>query len=685
MRNILTFLTFLFYSFPVCAQVDTTISLKETIVKGFETKQTIQKTAAALSYIKLPLIQRFANTDLAEVFNSQAGVRLEERSPGSYRIAIRGSSLRSPFGVRNVKVYWNGIPISDGNGISYFNQLDINSVGSIEILKGPSGSIFGAGIGGVINMNSKTAAAGNVVEGGLLLGSYGTLNSFLSYQKGSSKQNTFINFSTTNSDGYRVNSASDKKTLNFSTSLFLSPKHTINVVSFLSDLGYQTPGGLTLAQKLKDPKSARPKTAVAPGAVEQKAAIYQKIGFFGLSDQYELKQNWLLNTSIFINANELQNPFITNYEKRKEHSLGYRILLSKTLKNFPISFWFGSEGQQTISTFDVFDNNSGKTGNHRYLDEANSKQNSAFSQVQLVIPGGLIINTGFSLNYQSYEFKRNSDIASVKNFDITDKPVVPFTPRISILKNIKDKTSIYASFSNGFSAPTAAEFVSSIQYDPNFVLLKAEKAFSEEFGIKHYSNRWTSELALFRQKIKNGLVRKLDAAGNEFFNNSGLINQIGMEFSNGFVLVKNNSKQFFRSMDIQINYVFNDFEYENYTSGTVNLSGKYLPGVAKNNVLLKYDFVQKKGFFLNFDVNYLSKIPLLDDNSVYAEKAIIGLLRVGYGKELKKVKFKMYGGINNLFNADYSAGYDFNAFGNRFYNPTAPRNFNGGFSMAYKF
>ena len=34
------------------------------------------------------------------------GVRMEERTPGSYRLSIRGSLLRSPFGIRNVKVYF---------------------------------------------------------------------------------------------------------------------------------------------------------------------------------------------------------------------------------------------------------------------------------------------------------------------------------------------------------------------------------------------------------------------------------------------------------------------------------------------------------------------------------------------------------------------------------------------------
>src|SRR3982750_1058709 len=87
---------------------------------------------------------------LIPAFNAVAGVRMEERSPGSYRLSLRGSLLRSPFGVRDVKVYFDEIPLSDAGGNTYLNALDINSIRSVEVLKGPDGSLFGANSGGVV-------------------------------------------------------------------------------------------------------------------------------------------------------------------------------------------------------------------------------------------------------------------------------------------------------------------------------------------------------------------------------------------------------------------------------------------------------------------------------------------------------------------------------------------------------
>jgi iron complex outermembrane receptor protein len=71
---------------------------------------------------------------LASVFNHAPGVRLEERSPGSYRLSIRGSTLRSPFGVRNVKVYLDGFSLSDGGGNTYLQLLSLTDLQS-ELLR----------------------------------------------------------------------------------------------------------------------------------------------------------------------------------------------------------------------------------------------------------------------------------------------------------------------------------------------------------------------------------------------------------------------------------------------------------------------------------------------------------------------------------------------------------------------
>src|SRR5690606_40725816 len=89
---------------------------------------------------------------LTSAINTVSGIRMEERSPGSYRLAMRGSLIRSPFGVRNTKVYMDEMPLTDAGGNTYFNLLDPNAIAAVQVIKGPDGSLFGANSGGVIRI-----------------------------------------------------------------------------------------------------------------------------------------------------------------------------------------------------------------------------------------------------------------------------------------------------------------------------------------------------------------------------------------------------------------------------------------------------------------------------------------------------------------------------------------------------
>src|SRR5688572_15644948 len=109
-------------------QQDTTRLLQEVVVKAYEQNRQLKEVSAAINVINAAQLARYNNTNLLPALNATPGVHMEERSPGSYRLNIRGSTLRSPFGVRNVKVYWNGIPFTDPGGNTYLNQLSYYNV-----------------------------------------------------------------------------------------------------------------------------------------------------------------------------------------------------------------------------------------------------------------------------------------------------------------------------------------------------------------------------------------------------------------------------------------------------------------------------------------------------------------------------------------------------------------------------
>jgi len=92
-------------------------SLLPVLVQAFSLQTKWKQAPAAVALLSQNDFNAYAPISLVPAFNKICGIRMEERSPGSYRLSIRGSLLRSPFGVRNTKVYWNGFPLSDAGGI----------------------------------------------------------------------------------------------------------------------------------------------------------------------------------------------------------------------------------------------------------------------------------------------------------------------------------------------------------------------------------------------------------------------------------------------------------------------------------------------------------------------------------------------------------------------------------------
>ena len=130
-------------------------SLPDVIVHSFNYNKVWVDVPAAIGVLNNNQLQKIGTTNLLPAMNTIPGVRMEERSPESYRLSIRGSLLRSPFGVRDVKVYWNNLPITDGGGNTYLNLLDNTQINTIEVAKGPAASMYGASSGGMVLLQNK--------------------------------------------------------------------------------------------------------------------------------------------------------------------------------------------------------------------------------------------------------------------------------------------------------------------------------------------------------------------------------------------------------------------------------------------------------------------------------------------------------------------------------------------------
>ncbi len=676
--TLLCITTFVFSSFAQ-TQPDSSKELGEVVITAFEQNRKLVDVPAAISYIGNKQLNRFTPTSIVSAMNTAPGVRMEERSPGSYRLNIRGSSLRSPFGVRNVKMYVNDIPFTEPGGSTYLNLLGFYNIHSVEVLKGPSGSLYGAGSGGavLIKTNNNSQPAGVGID--YTFGSFGLHNANVYARIGEGKSQQTIGFTKLHSDGYREWTRLDRSVFTWDSRFTIDEKQSIRTYLMYADLSYQTPGGLTPAEFAANPKQARPRVGATPSSAQANASVNQKSFLAGVSYDYNILSNFKNTTSVYGAFSQFANPTVRNYERRSEPHTGGRTTFAytPTVGLGELKFVAGAELQRGWYNIRVYKNVNGKSDSLQTEDEVNPFLWSVFSQADWKLPNDWIITAGASSNQNRIEITRlNKFPLSPQRRTYANE----IAPRFSLLKKFRNSLSLYASVAKGFSAPTSAEVLPStgvISTD-----LNAEEGWNYEAGVRYsYKQKLFVDVNAFLFKLDNTIVQRRDAGGADYFVNAGSTKQQGIE-ANARYIVVDDAEQFVSNLSAWASYTLNDFRYQSFKQLTNDFSGKKLPSVPDHIFVAGVDVALKPGIYANVTYTYNSKTPLNDANTFYGNDFHLLAARIGF-KQLyaKGFRFDLFVSGDNLLNEVYSLGNDINAAVNRFYNIAPGRNYAVGVAM----
>lgn len=649
-------------------QQDTITSLSalpDIEINAYQGKLKYQAVPASIGLLQQNQLQKSITPQLLQSLNIISGVRVEERSPGSYRLSMRGSLLRSPFGVRNTKIYLNDFILSDAGGNTYLNLLALTQLQQIEIIKGPAASMYGTGTGGVVLMQTRTNQTQNKLTAGLQGGSFGLTHAHVQVQE---KQQQW-HASHFQSDGYREQSALRRNMLQWSGQFGTNTSRWEALV-FLADMAYQTPGGLTQVQFNSNPRSARPAAGSLPGAIAQRSGIMNTTYLMGIRNRTQLNTNWTIQQQLQFHHTSFRNPFITNYEKRQEDNVAYSGWIR--WKKDGWQWQTGGEWLLNNTLLNNFQNIGGLAGQVLFKDVLAARQAHAYTQLQVQLNTKWLIQTGTSINFQRYQFNR----LTTPSVNAQQRAITPtWMPRLAISYAAAQQTHLFVQFSKGFSPPSLAEIRPS---DGNYYgELQPEQGWNMELGIKSVliPSRLSTELSVYRFRLNQTIVRNIAANGAEFFSNAGSTNQTGAELTLRYTSIKKQSHQ---PLEIWLSGAYQPYQFINYKQANQDFSGKQLTGIPRLILNLGTNISTKNGWALQLQLNYTDRIPLNDGNTVYAEA--YRLLQAGIAKTWNKRKYQLEWFLNgdNLLNEQYSLGNDLNAAGNRFFNAAPSINFNTG-------
>jgi len=639
--------------------------LQTVTVTGFSKGEKINRQSAPIAYLSPKQLDQFSPHDPVMAWNTLPGVNLEQRAISSYRVSIRGSSIRSPFGVRDVKVYWNGLPFTEANGSTALNILSNTQMQELEVVKGPAGSLFGAGLGGVMQITNFPSPNESPLQVQISGGSFNQFNAGIKGQIESGKLNTFYAIDHQQNDGYREHNALDRQNYQLSSRYQINDNHQLDFHLLYNDLFYEIPGGLTADQFAEDPTQAR------AGSAPQNSSINQKTIFYGLGYESFFGQNLSQNTHIAGTYTQFQNPFILDYkeDQNREIALRHQWTYDMDLEQVDWQWDAGLEWQFANNSANNYGNVDGQKDSIRFADDLNIDRRLFFLQTQIGYEKWELV-LGLSSNLLEYGVNRKVNTIA-EPFKFNRKFDNELIPRIALSYQWSPQNMSFLSLSEGFSSPTLDEIrTNEGSINRN---LQAERGRTYELGHKYYGDKLQLDATFFYSGLRETITSFTNQDGVVLFRNAGATNQLGTEWGLNINWYES-QRGLINQINSRTSYNFYEFTFDNYQQEEEDYSGNLLTGVPQHTFNQMVNFTIANSLNLNIHYRFVSEIPLSDENDVFADSYHLLNANIDY-KMPGSWKISLFGGMENIFNSTYSLGNDLNAFGQRYYQPAPARNF----------
>jgi iron complex outermembrane receptor protein len=680
-----------FCFFPVFGQVkkDTT-ALAQIVIKAAPIQVSLQNAASSVSVIQREDLDKSDGVILTAVLNKIPGINMQQGSLNTNRISIRGIGARSQYGTSRIKAYFQNIPLTSGEGDTTIEDIDMETIGGIEISKGPNNTSFGSGLGGVIHLFARETTEKETFAKSLTTyGSYGLVKQSLGAGYSDANSNLFSNYTHLQSDGFRANSSYDRKSINLHAKQKLGAKGSLSFLGIFTRLKAFIPSSIN-----ENDFRNHPEKAAANWAAAQGYESYDK-SLLGIGYEYSFSGKWSFKSSVFSNFKMAYEPRPFNILDEKLNGVGLRSSLNYKSKliSLPFEASVGTELLRERYSFSLFNNlylsqpGQGSVAGAEFSKmRHNRNYTNYFLEVNVELLKDLHLESGLALNTTKYSledvFQENGN-QSEQAYTFGNI----WSPRLGMSYQLSPGKNVFASVSKGFSTPLVEETLTpegQINTD-----LKPEVGLNYELGFKGHwlKSKLYTELVFYSTQISNLLVARRTAEDQFVGINAGRSSHRGIEFTVNYALLKTASFE----IDTYFAASLNDFRFKDFVDDGIDYSRNQLTGVPNQQWNTGIDLKTVNGFSFNTSFTSMGKIPMNDSNTKYSESYTLLDVKAAYSFTiLEFLKTTVSSGINNLLDRKYAASIlpNATAFGNaapRYYYPGSPINFYGGVSVSYFF
>ena len=632
-------------------------------------------------------LRRDDEISIAPALNRVTGLLMHTGALNTNRITIRGIGNRSPFGTAKIRAYLDDIPLTSGVGETTIEDIDLSLLEEVQVWKGPTASVYGAGLGGMVHLKtkdlSKEPSSFRIKS---QWGSYGLNRQVAQLQHTPEEGNSgwAINYNRLQNDGYRENNAYDREAFTILGQMKPGKEDALNLIANYTKLKAFIPSSLNEEDYLNEPQKAAFTWGQVKGFEDNEKLL------FGLGYKTDLLEgqakDLIMNASFFstYRSNYESRPF--NILRENSFALGTRLRLDYQNVQIPGQprFSIGLENFREQYDWQTFETDGGTQDTLLSDNQELRTYYNLFAEVQINLASKWTLVGGINFNETNYDltdlYLRDGDLSGNYGFD----PI--FSSRLGIRYALKPKIAFFGSVSHGFSPPTLEETLApegGINPD-----IQPEQGWNFELGSRARNLSGLSyELTFFSMQIRDLLVARRTALDQYVGVNAGKTVHNGLEAYAQYQLLRNSRY----TIDLFTGYTYSDFRFEDFVDGEDDYSKNELTGTAPHVLNAGIDlYPDGNGFFGHFNYRFVDAMPLRDDNSIYSDSYGVASLRLGYRYAFQQWELELYGGMNNVFDEKYAGMFLINAssFGGqapRYYYPGLPRNYYGGVLLKYLF
>jgi len=655
-------------------QTDTlTYEMKQISVTATRYAENLLEIPYAVTILQSWQLKNLRGYGLDEALSTIPGVLAQSRSGNQdVRLVIRGFGARgagdrSNSGTsRGIRVMVDGIPETEPDGRTSFDQIDLSIADNIEVIRSNASAIWGNAAGGVVNISTVPTGTHEGIYLRSLAGSF-EFNQFqvkanTNFQNGK----LFTSLSNSNLDGWRKQSSSYRTLFNLGLVSYLSDLTKLGV--FLSGTSnmFHIPGPLTQKQFDSDPSQSNP-------TYEQRdERRFNRLGKIGITLNHEFDNSNGISGMVFVNPKYLQRSERGTFRDFTRYHVGGNLIynnyssLSSTIQNKLVIGADEAYQDGAILFYSLSPTNArGDVLRDNKREGANTF--GAFVQDEIIFNEKLSVIVG--ARYDNISYYSESFITA--GYGLQTKTFERVTPKAGMTYRLSETQSVYANYGGGIEVPAGNETDPAGTYGQDLIyllnpLLDPIISTTYEVGTKHlvaFENNsmlkfLSYDLAIYYIDIMNDII---PYRGGRFYFTAGKTERLGAELGM--------SLQFNHGITFNGAFTFSKNNYQDYLIDSVhyglNKAGKFanykdnkVAGIPDffYNVGLTYAPVELNGAFVSISMNGIGKYFVDDANTLSVPSFNVVNATIGLNKPIKLIGDLSFTGfltINNLFDLKY--------------------------------